>query len=167
MIGATPEQILDEADILVATNWPPADELTPAIAGMAAGKSVVVFETEHTAGWPTLDPQTWQPRGWSGDTPIAVSIDPRDEEHSIALALRRLSTDTALRRQLGTAARAWWQQHATVDHAVRAWRAILAEAASVAPPPRPRNWPRHLTADGTERARELLGEFGAAVDFLR
>ena len=57
-------------------------------------------------------------------------------------------------------------QHATVDHVVRAWRSILQEAASLAPPPRPDNWPRHLTADGTERARDLLGEFGATVDFL-
>jgi hypothetical protein len=133
---------------------------------MAAGKAVVVFETEHTAGWPALDPQTWQPRGWTDETPVVVSIDPRDEEHSLALALRRLSIDAPLRHQLGTAARAWWQRHATLDHALHAWRSILAEAATLTPPPRPPNWPRHLIADGTERARELLREFGATVDFL-
>jgi hypothetical protein len=36
----------------------------------------------------------------------------------------------------------------------------------VTPPPRPLNWPHHLAADGTQRARELLGEFGVTVDFL-
>ena len=166
MTDASAEQILDQADIVIAAHWPPSDEMTLAIATMAAAKPVVVLETEHTAGWPTLDPQTWQPRGWTGETPIAVSIDPRDEEHSLALALRRLASDRRLRDQLGTAARAWWEQHATLDHAVRAWRSILTEAVSLTPPRRPLDWPRHLTADGTERARELLAEFGATVDFL-
>ena len=146
-------------------SWPPADEPTMALAGMAAGKAVVVLEAEHTAGWPALDPQTWQPRGWTGQRPIVVSVDPRDEEHSLSLALRRLASDAALRHELGTAAHEWWRQHATVDHAARAWRSILAEAATLTPPQRPGNWPRHLTADGTERAREILGEFGDTVDF--
>jgi hypothetical protein len=166
LITGSPDEILDKAHIIIAMSWPPADELTTALAGMAASRAVIVLETENTAGWPALDPQTWQPRGWSGETPIVVSIDPRDEEHSLALALRRLSIDAELRHQIGTAAQTWWQQHATLDHAVRAWRSILAEAATLTPPQRPPNWPRHLTADGTERAREILGDFSAAVDFL-
>jgi len=165
LIG-TPDEILDKADIIVATSWPPADESTIALAGMASGRPVIVLETETTAAWPALDPQTWQPRGWTDQAPIVVSIDPRDEEHSLSLALRRLANETALRETLGSAAHAWWQRHATFDHASTAWRSILAEAATISPPPRPDNWPSHLTADGTGRARELLGEFGAAVDFL-
>jgi hypothetical protein len=94
-------------------------------------------------------------------------VDPRDEEHSLSLALRRLASDSSLRGELGRAAQAWWRQHATVDHAARAWRSIIEEAATLTPPQRPANWPRHLTADGTERAREILGEFGTSVDFLR
>jgi hypothetical protein len=125
-----------------------------------------VLETEITAGWPALDPQTWQPRGWSNQTPIVISIDPRDEEHSLSLALRRLATEPALRDALGSAAHEWWRRHATLDHAVQAWRSILAEAVTATPTSRPSNWPTHLTADGTERARELLSEFGATVDFL-
>ena len=159
--------VLENADILVAVTWPPADELTMALAGMAAGRAVIVLETESTAGWPALDPQTWQPRGWTGQTPVVVSIDPRDEEHSLAIALRRLASDTELRRSLGSAAREWSRQHATLEHALQAWRSILAEALTVTPPPRPPDWPRHLTADGTERAREVLAEFGVTVDFLR
>ena len=166
MTDATPDRILDEADVIVAMTWPPADELTLAVAGMAAGKAVIVLETEHTAGWPALDPQTWQPRGWTHDRPIAVSIDPRDEEHSLSLALRRLASDAPLRHELGAAGRDWWRQHATVDLAVSAWRSILSEAAATPPLPRPLNWPTHLSANGTERARTLLAEFGATVDFL-
>jgi hypothetical protein len=166
LIVGPPDVILDTADVVIATSWPPPDELTMALAGMAASRAVVVLETESTAGWPALDPQTWQPRGWTGERPIVVSVDPRDEEHSLSLALRRLASDAALRGALGSAAHDWWQQHATLDHAVRAWRSILAEAVTLTPLPRPANWPRHLSADGTERARELLGEFGATVDFL-
>ena len=165
-VSGSAESVLENADIVIAVAWPPADELTMALAGMAAGRAVIVLETEITAGLPALDPQTWQPRGWTGQPPIVVSIDPRDEEHSLALALRRLSTDAQLRESLGAAAHEWWRQHATVDHAVQAWRSILAEAITATPPPRPSNWPRHLTANGTERARDLLGEIGATVDFL-
>jgi hypothetical protein len=165
-VTGSAEAVLENADILIAVAWPPADELMTALAGMAAGRAVIVLETEITAGWPALDPQTWQPRGWTGQPPIVVSIDPRDEEHSLALALRRLATDAQLRASLGAAAHEWWRQHATVDHAVQAWRSILAEAITATPPPRPSNWPRHLTANGTERARDLLAEFGATVDFL-
>jgi hypothetical protein len=165
-VSGSAESVLENADILIAVVWPPADELTMALAGMAAGQAVIVLETESSAGWPALDPQTWQPRGWTGQPPIVVSIDPRDEEHSLALALRRLATDAQLRESLGDAAHEWWRQHATLDHAVQAWRSLLTEAITVTPPPRPSNWPRHLTANGTEGARDLLGEFGATVDFL-
>jgi len=166
LIAGSAESVLEKADIVLAMTWPSADELTIALAGMAAGRPVIVLETEITAGWPALDPQTWQPRGWSSQPPIVISIDPRDEEHSLSLALRRLATEPALRDALGSAAHTWWRRQATLDHAVQAWRAILTEAVTVSPPTRPSNWPAHLTADGTERARELLGEFGAAVDFL-
>jgi hypothetical protein len=166
LITGPPDVILDTADVVIAMSWPPADELTMALAGMAASRAVVVLETESTAGWPALDPQTWQPRGWTGKRPIVVSVDPRDEEHSLSLALRRLARDAALRSALGSAAYEWWQQHATLDHAMVAWRSILEEAVSATPPARPANWPQHLSADGTERARELLGAFGVTVDFL-
>ena len=166
LITGPPDLILNKADVVIATSWPPPDELTMALAGMAAARAVVVLETDSTAGLPALDPQTWQPRGWSGEPPIVVSVDPRDEEHSLSLALRRLANDATLRDALGSAAHEWWQRQATPDHAVRAWRSILAEAVSATPLPRPANWPPHLSADGTARARELLGEFGATVDFL-
>ena len=167
MTDASPDRVLDEADVIVAMSWPPADEATLAIAGMAAGRAVVVFEAEHTAGWPALDPQTWQPRGWTGERPVVVSVDPRDEEHSLSLALRRLASDSALRRRAR-------DRGARVVAPARDRR---SRGPRVAIDPRrkprrsplrsgPRNWPRHLTADGTERARAILAEFGATVDFL-
>jgi hypothetical protein len=127
---------------------------------------VIVYDTESTADWPALDPHNWRPRAFDPQRPaIAVSIDPRDEEHSLMLAIRRLSDDRGLRDALGSAARAWWSQHATLQAAASAWRPILAEALSVEAP-RPENLRPELTYDGTARAREILAPFGVTVDFL-
>ena len=74
---------------------------------MRARKPVVVLETTMTAEWPALDPQSWKPRGFATEAPIVVSLDPRDEEHSLMLAIQRLSTDSELRTQLADAAHRW------------------------------------------------------------
>jgi hypothetical protein len=156
----------ESCDVVVSLAWPPYEApLTPALAGMAAGRTVVTLEVEVTAQWPALDPQTWSTRGLAGNArPIAVTIDPRDEEHSLMLALRRLATDGPLRQQLGRAAHDWWRTHATPAHSAAAWAAILEEAASTAPPARPRDWPQHLGADGMELTRAILAEYGRTLD---
>ena len=164
--GESPARILAECDAVIALTWPPFETpLTPALAGMAAGKPVVAMEIEATAHWPALDPQTWRARGLAATAaPIAVTIEPRDEEHSLMLAMRRLATDPALREQLGRAGYSWWQAHATPAHAAAAWNPILQEAGSLTPPLRPSDWPKHLGADGTELARAILNEFGLTSD---
>ena len=152
---------LADCDVVIAFGWPPFHAApTAVLAGMAAGKAVVTMEMDATAGWPAVDPQTWRPRGLGiKDAPIAVTIDPRDEEHSLMLALRRLWSDAPLRQQLGDAGHAWWKAHATPAHAAAAWTQILQEALTLAPP-RPDDWPPQFGADGTELAREILSEFG-------
>jgi len=160
---------LREADVIVATRWPSFGRpLLAALVGAAAGAAVIVAETESTASWPALDPQTWQPRAVATgaaalDTPIVISIDPRDEEHSLVVALSRLAGDAALRSGLGSAARAWWEQHATVAHAVEAWRTLLDDARTLPAPPRPADWPPHLDADGSGLAMRILDEFGLGL----
>jgi len=160
-----------DADVIVATRWPSLGRpLRTALLGAAAGKAVVVAETESTAGWPSLDPQTWQPRALATgvtapDAAIAISIDPRDEEHSLVLALTRLGSDAALRSSLGLAARAWWERHATVAHAVEAWKALLDEARTLPAPPRPAGWPAHLDANGGGTLGTLLDDMGIEAPF--
>lgn len=128
MTDRSPEQVLREADVIVSLQWPWSGEpATEALTAMAAGKPVVVLETAGTADWPALDPQTWQPRGPGVEAPIVVSVDPLDEEHSLGLALARLSADAALRTRLGTAAGLWWRTHATPAHAAADWTRILSE----------------------------------------
>jgi hypothetical protein len=167
-VVADASEELQQDDVVIALEWPPSGSPLPgALRAMAAGLPVIVFETEAAATWPTLDAQTWQQRGYLGnDPPIAISIDPRDEEHSLMLAMRRLAVDTALRTSLGAAAATWARDHASVERAADAWRAVLAEATTHQPLVIPAELPRHLTADGSDRPRALLNEVGASVDFL-
>ncbi|HTI40331.1 MAG TPA: hypothetical protein VL693_00795 [Vicinamibacterales bacterium] len=165
--GATFELLAADApvhacDVLISPEWPPFRHVaTTVLAGMAAGKAVVTMEMDATADWPAMDPQTWRPRGIGADQlPIVVTVDPLDEEHSLLLAVRRLSSDAALREQLGHAAHAWWKQHATPAHAAKVWNHILEEAVGLNPPPRPNDWPQQFSRDGTELAREILTEIG-------
>lgn len=157
-----------DCDVVLALTWPATGEsLMPAVAAMADGIPVVVLETEATAGWPALDPQTWRPRGAASDgPPLVISIDPRDEEHSLMLALRRLAADRPLRRTLAAAAHDWWRSHATPAHAANGWEEVIQEAVDADPPARPADWPAHLSADGSSGARDVLGRFGVTVDFL-
>jgi len=156
--------VITACDVVIAPGWPPSHQIPVAvIAGMAAGKAVVTMEMDADAEWPAIDPQTWRPRGMAvSEPPIAVTIDPRDEEHSLMLAIRRLSSDGALRERLGEAAHAWWKSHATPAHAAATWNQILEEAVRLSPPPRPDDWPKQFAEDGTELAREILNEFGLA-----
>jgi hypothetical protein len=107
-----PDRVLQEADVVVSLSWPVTNERQRSgLAAMAARKPVIVLETTSTAEWPALDPQTWRPRGFGTDAPIVVSLDPRDEEHSLVLAIQRLSNDAALRARLADAAHAWATKH--------------------------------------------------------
>jgi hypothetical protein len=76
------------------------------------------------------------------------------------LAIRKLSADAVLRGQLGRAARTWSEAHATRARTASAWAAILREATTLSPPPRPDDWPTQFLVDGTELARDIRGEFG-------
>ena len=167
VVEPSADRLLHLSDVVMALSWPdPGDPLEVARAAMAARTPVVAPETVVTADWPALDPQTWRPRGSLPDAPVAGTIDLRDEEHSLALAIRRLSADAPLRARLGEAARAWWRTYASPNAAFPCWERLLREAAALDPAPRPTDWPPHLTADGTERARAMLDEFGLSVDLF-
>ena len=152
-----------DADVVVALRWPlQGRPLVSALRGMAGGKPTIVAETYSTAEWPALDPQTWRVRDLARtpNDPVVVSVDPRDEEHSLVLALRRLATDARLRADLGRSARAWWAAHATIEHAVAGWLDVLNDAVTWPVPARPDGWPAHLHADGSRLTRQILAECG-------
>jgi hypothetical protein len=154
-------------DVVIALEWPPSGgPPQEALRAMSAGLPTVVLETESVAAWPTLDAQTWQRRGYGDAAPVAISIDPRDEEHSLMLAMRRLATDSALRGSLGAAAAPWAQQHADLRTAAAEWRRILLQSTRIEPLLGRTDLPPHLVEDGTAAARAILRDMGTTVDFL-
>ena len=161
----------DMGAVITALRWPPdGAALTYALSGFAARRAVIVFDGPETADWPSLDPQNWNPRhqlAWR--EPICISIDPRDEAHSLRLALRRLERDPELGTKLGDAAHAWWRAHATVEQAAAGFERLLDEARSVSPPldvagaqphSAPGAHPGAVADDGSGLARQILSDCG-------
>jgi glycosyltransferase involved in cell wall biosynthesis len=168
--------ILD-SDVCLCLRWPTNREASgPWIRALAAGKPTVINDLAHLVDLPTLDPRTWAvqvaspaaadaTRTWRREEAVAVAIDILDEDHSLAIAMRRLALDAGLRADLGAAARRHWAAGHTVQHMADDYeRAIQAAARAPARPGRP--LPPHVTADGTALARRLAAEVGVAVDFL-
>jgi glycosyltransferase involved in cell wall biosynthesis len=168
--------ILD-ADVCLCLRWPTNREASgPWIRALAAGKPTVVNDLAHLVDLPTLDPRTWTvqvasvaaadaTRPWRREEAVAVAIDILDEDHSLAIAMRRLALDADLRADLGAAARRHWAAGHTVEHMADDYeRAIQTAAAAATRPARP--LPPHVTVDGTALARRLAAEVGVAVDFL-
>ena len=75
-----------------------------------------------------------RPRGRTARPAIAVSIDVLDEDHSLTLALKRLTADRALRQQLGAAAEIYWRANHTVAQMVADYEVVLPRAARRNPP---------------------------------
>ena len=171
-----------ESDVCLCLRWPTNREASgPWLRALAAGKPTVVNDLVHLVDLPTLDPRTWEvlvaspaaadaTRVWRREEAIAVSIDILDEDHSLAIAMRRLALDAGLRAELGAAARRHWAAGHTVEHMAADYeRAIEAAAAAPAVVPSARAGrplPPHATNDGTALVRRLAAEVGVAVDFI-
>ena len=139
-------------------------------AAAVAHLLVVDPDLVHLAHVPTLDPRTWRRHAPSSDTSpeadarsAAIGIDLLDEDHSLRLAIARLSTDAGLREQLGRAGRAYWEQEHTVTHMVDDYLRAIAEAVTLPMPEAP--LPRHLHPDPTAQARGILAPFGLPAPF--
>ena len=171
------DRAIVESDVCLCLRWPTNREASgPWIRALAAGKPTIVNDLAHLVDLPMLDPRTWEvqvastaaadaTRVWRREEAVAVAVDILDEDHSLALALRRLATDAPLRAELGKAARRHWAANHTVAHMAADYDQAIAVAAAA--PSRPgRPLPEHITADGTLRARRLAAEVGVAVDFL-
>jgi glycosyltransferase involved in cell wall biosynthesis len=165
---------LGAADIVSCLRWPSARETSASwLRAIAAGRPTVVTDLAQQADVPTLDPRSWTVLDATPEQtvrlPIAVSVDVLDEDHSLTLALKRLTTDRALRHQLGTAANAYWRANHTLSHMVADYEALLAAlkvptgfAAGIKPRLHP-TLPAHLRSDGLEHLRELLAPFDDAL----
>jgi hypothetical protein len=122
---------------------------------MAAGRATIVFDLEHHAHVPLLDPQTWLPRPTAaGGAPIAVGIDLMDERRSLELAMARLAADERLRQSLGAAARAYWEREHTLQRMAADYERIIERAMTR---PAESRLPATALIDPCRTARDLAG----------
>jgi glycosyltransferase involved in cell wall biosynthesis len=161
---------LAAADVALCLRWPSARETSASwIRCLAAGLPVVTTDLAHQGELPLTDPRSWTVV--HGDTsmtapePIAVGIDILDEDHSLALAMRRLSSDQPLREAIGASARRYWERHHTLAHMTADYLSAIDRAAAL-PVPAVR-LPAHLRPDPLAHARALLQPFGLDAPLLR
>lgn len=167
---------LSSADVCLCLRWPTTGETSASwLRCLAAARTTVITDLLHTVDVPSIDPRSWTSADGGHATadasgrlvrrePVCVAIDILDEEHSLRLALPRLCTDAALRARIGAAARAWWAEHHTLDVMEQDYLAALEQTVQAPVPDVPRDYPEHLLADGTARARHILAELGVTAD---
>jgi glycosyltransferase involved in cell wall biosynthesis len=156
---------LAAADIVSCLRWPTARETSASwLRAIAAGRATIVTDLADQAGTPTLDPRSWTvlhaTPGQTTRAPIAVSIDVLDEDHSLTLAVKRLTADRTLRERLGVDAQAYWRANHTIAHMAADYETLLA---GLKPRRHEVPLPAHLRPDGLEHARALLAPFGDTV----
>ena len=166
---------LTAVDVGLCLRWPSTLETSASwLRCLAAGKPTIITDLEHTVDVPTLVTRGgWTPSHLGSlaahaerPDPIAVSIDILDEDHSLALAMRRLARDDGLRRRLGQRARAFWAAEHTIERMVEDYERTLSAAMATPVAAALAMLPAHLLEDGTRHARELLGPFDTRPDFL-
>ena len=151
--------LIAASDVTLNLRWPTARELSgPWLRSLAAGRCSIVSALAHLAGIPMINAGTWTR---DGDAPIAVAIDVLDEGHLLPAAMRRLATDQALRLQIGSAARAYWQREHSYERMLDDYRRLIQLAASL-PAPRP-PLPEHLLNDTSGLTGRLLAPLGVPV----
>lgn len=153
---------LTAADIISCLRWPTNRETSAAwLRAIAAGRPTIVTDLAHTDDIPALDPRSWtRADATAAEAPVAVAIDILDEQHSLTLALDRLAGDALLRRELGTAARRYFEARHTIARTADSYRAALARAAA-APAPHT-DLPPHLTDPASGQLSRLLAECGVS-----
>ena len=103
--GALPAY-LAASDVVLSLRWPSARETSASwLRAIAAGRPTLVTDLAQQADVPMLDPRSWTVVHAQATLdrlePVAVSIDILDEQHSLTVALKRLTTDPALRVAAG------------------------------------------------------------------
>ena len=151
--------LIAASDVTLNLRWPTARELSgPWLRSLAAGRCSIVSALAHLAGIPMISAATWTR---DGEPPIAVAIDVLDEGHLLPAAMRRLATDTALRTQIGSAARAYWQREHSYERMLDDYTRLIRLAVSL--PARHPRLPQHLLNDTAGLTGRLLAPLGVPV----
>lgn len=133
---------------------------------LAAGRPTIVSARARLADVPLLDPRSWRDLHGGPDEGVAVGVDPRHEDETLWLAMRRLAVDADLRRTLARRALSWWKarsgrQARMVDDYRRLLHDLVREKPAPAAGP-----PAHFRADGMELARRIAEDCGLDRDLF-
>jgi hypothetical protein len=112
-----------------------------------------------------LDVRTWR-RSPTTTDPIALSVDLLEEDRSLAVAMRRLQSDPALKHQIASAGQLHWAANHTLAAMAADYQRAIQRAAGLGLPPA-ENLPSHFTDAYETPARRIIGRFGVDVDVLR
>jgi glycosyltransferase involved in cell wall biosynthesis len=157
---------LAAADAALCLRWPSARETSASwVRCLAAGLPIVTTDLAHQGELALLDPRNWTvvhgEKTMTPPEPVAIGIDILDEDHSLALALRRVSGDAPLREALGLAARRYWERHHRLAHMADDYLAAVDRAAALPAPTV--TLPAHLRPEPLAHARELIRPMGVEV----
>ncbi len=153
---------LEASDVCLCLRWPTSRETSASwLRCLASGKATITTDLVHMVDVPTLDPRNWGVLHTGGEErPVGVSVDILDEDHSLRLAMRRLSRDEALRSTLGTHATELWSTRFRLDQMSAAYGRVLTDVLErPVPELAARGLPPHLRSTGLEFAEDLLGDF--------
>ena len=158
------------ADVCLCLQWPErSDVFEDWLRCLSAGRATVVTAFADRADMPSLDSRDWlvrqappeSPGSGTSHVPACVSIDILDEEHSLRLAMRRLTRDAALRNQIGRGGRELWESRFRLDRLAADFERAIARALDIPPSDvRRGGLPAHLLGNGAEQANDILEPFG-------
>lgn len=159
------------ADVCLCLRWPTSGESSgPLLRCLAAGKPTVVTALGQHLDLPVIDARQGTVYGGCADASpstwrdaAALSIDLVDEPQALALAMRRLTVDCALRESLGRSAAAHAAQWHRLDLLAEDYLGAITTAAGLQPRPLA-GLPPHFTDDGGGTARRILADFGIDAD---
>jgi glycosyltransferase involved in cell wall biosynthesis len=158
--GVLDDEAFDRAiaavDVSLNLRWPTAVETSgPWVRAIAAARPTIVVSLAHQAHVPSLDPRDWS-RSHPAAEPVTIAIDIVDEDHSLALAMRRLAMDETLRASLGQAARAYWAAEHSEARMTDAFARVMATAAATPDPQE--DLPEHLRPDPSRHVANVLAD---------
>jgi glycosyltransferase involved in cell wall biosynthesis len=161
---------LAAADACLCLRWPTSRETSAAwLRCLAAGKPTVITDLLQTCSTPALDPRDWTVLDGTApgdeDRLFPPDRDSADEQHSLALAMRRLARDEGLRRELGERAREYWRRRHTPRHMAEDYRLAIDRALS-RPAPDRSGLPPHLLDEGIGLTGNIVGDFGLSLETL-
>ena len=161
---------LAAADVCLCLQWPERWHVFEDwLRCLSAGRPTIVTDFSDRVDVPSLDPRDWHvrqappefPGNGVSDDPACASVDIVDEEHSLRLAMRRLTRDAALRERIGRGGRKLWESRFRLERLAADFEHAVARALDIPPSDvRREGLPAHLLTDGAEQMRAILKPFG-------